>query len=1395
MTATYRHYFDIDPDFFPAVDATVIKKNPDLWKKFYPHDSFVKLLKDTINVLTRKQNLNIWVQGAYGTGKSYAVHTLKCLLDANEDETRGYFETFNLDSDLCNKFISAKSLGKVVTVHRYGSSSINGDTDLFLAIQESVEAELVQCGIDNQATVSMREAVIKYLSDEENKQSFSVYVKGSYASLFGGDDVDDILDHLQSYENDALQTLMGKVMKVAREKQIKAFSMDEEDMSNWLTEVIDANNLAALIFIWDEFQEYFDNNKHHLTGFQKLLQLSQTEPFCFITVTHINEGGLSENDPDRRRIFGRYISPRRTIELPDNMAFQLIGQAMRKKNDAEILKEWTSIVGDLEDRTYSSRKVVKDAVKIDDEDLANVLPLHPYAVSVLKHISTSFESNQRSMFDFIKNDRGEEIPGFQWFIDNVGPYDDNPLLTIDQLWGFFYDKGKENLAHNIRMVLDNYPRLEQTKPLDNTELRVLKAILLFQAISMEVGDSVELFHANEKNLNNAFEGSDLENGEAVRCANKLERDNIIYKKKMKDDQWVYAILTGEMDSNKIDEHKKQFEQKNTSSLILEGNLADCIQLPPSLQLRYIFEYASANDFEQKAAKVIQQAEDNEQRIYALMTFAKNEDEAVVISKKIEDVIQQRPSIKVLFIDTSMNTLGDKAFFDWVDHKATSTYFAGKDNDQSRQYASYANEVLKQWRGRIADGHFRVYTATAPTGENIANADALIEVLLDADRKIFYLGLEGYKVHDPMWTSTQMAVGVECGATQTVKGTYQNNKKLQTALDGAWEVSEYWKSNPSLPISRIKVAVDTLVQKSFEERGRVSIRDIYEMLKEVPYGFLPCNFSAFAMGFLLKEYVVDSACTWSNGTSSDLLTMDKFKDMVAEVIKLDNTPNSRYIDKYIVTMTVEEKSFIDSTALAFGIDKRLCPSVEDTRERIRARMKELGFPIWTLSYVLSDVDMSTDKDTIEKLIGLYGDIANNIQSASGKTDSDIALEIGTICIKNTNAANDLKKLFTKEMCTKGMTAYLGTYNEGELAKLAEEVKDDGTYVNAVRSKFDADAANWVWRQNTVNEKIDEVITEYRIMVETGKLFSVVIKSYAKALEQWTGKVGDMRLCYQAIKDEIGGMKPLLSKLYELQKGNRLQETEKVEFLRDVKEHGENFKALYANQMTMFTKVADFYLTDLNDSDKEIVFKKLSVGMFTYDKANYFAIIEQAIADYKKGMGSQKLRQLWQEKTGTESPYNWSAQYRMPIMAMVPEEEQANCRKVFNAFSNKNTDASAIQYALSYLNETSLWNALNSSSQRDDAFKRTIIGKRHAMLSDIEAVKDYLSKHITDAPYYWLNSSAVSKRLDEWAESTYNKGGYQTAFSRIDAMPADKVKQYLKELIKNNMWVGIEIINDK
>ena len=183
MAIVYRDYFDIDPEYFPAVNQAVINKNPDMWKKFFPHETFVKLLKNTVDVLNRKQKVSIWVEGAYGTGKSHAVLTLKKLLDADGEELKDYFERHKLDVDLLNKLQGIKSSGNILTVHRYGSSNIRDDNDLVIAIQESVEKALEEAQIENKGKESLREAVIRYLSDPENKQSFNIYLSGSYKNL------------------------------------------------------------------------------------------------------------------------------------------------------------------------------------------------------------------------------------------------------------------------------------------------------------------------------------------------------------------------------------------------------------------------------------------------------------------------------------------------------------------------------------------------------------------------------------------------------------------------------------------------------------------------------------------------------------------------------------------------------------------------------------------------------------------------------------------------------------------------------------------------------------------------------------------------------------------------------------------------------------------------------------------------------------------------------------------------------------------------------------------------------------------------------------------------------------------------------------------------------------
>lgn len=1394
MDNKYKDYFDIDPDYFPAVNPDVIKSNPELWKKFYPHETFIKLIKDIVSVLNRQQKQNIWVEGAYGTGKSHAVLTLKHLLDSTEQETKEYFETFNLDQDLLKKFLYVKSEGKIITVHRYASSSIKGDNDLFIAIQESIEQALRDAGIDNAAHGAMKDAVVKYLSDEYNKQYFNGLVTGPYASLFGGSDADKIIKDLQEYTEDALRELMRKIFKVANERQIRAFTLDDKGLCEWIRETIRQNKLNAIVFIWEEFTEYFQNNMTALTGFQTMLELSETEHFCFIPVTHKSEALFSAQDTMKNKILGRFVRPRCVIELPENMAFQLMGAAMQKNSDPVIYQEWTEeILPDLCDRTVNSRVIVGKQTKLNDEQMRGILPIHPYAASLLKHISTSFDSNQRSMFDFIKNDRGDDTHAFQWFIKNCGPLDDNPLLTIDMLWNFFYDMGKESLALSIRQILDNYPRLSRANLLED-EKRVLKAVLLFQAISFEVRDSVDLFLANEKNLNSAFEGSDLE-GKASHIAEKLVRDKILYKKIVgKND--VYSVLIGEMSEDQIEKHKKKYLTKTTSSLITDGALDEAIELPAALKLRYKLVYAGITDFEQTTKKCMNEAERDGKHLYGVVTFAKDSSERLALSQKITTKLNENPDTPVIFIDCSKTLLGEEQFAEWVEFKAKADYHSGKDKDQSTQNSNYANDVLKNWRKNIKDGEFVYYSKVRLNGETLATEDALMDELCAYNRKIFTNGLECYNVIANMWTLNAARQGAECGLKEEIAGTFRSsnpNTKLEVALNGAWKVQDYWTSSPSLNISAIKARLEDLMRTKLRRDGRISIRTIFETLSEAPYGFMPCNLSAFILGFLLKEYC-GGKYTWSDDTTSDELTVDKMKEMIHEILQQEKTPNPRYRDKYIVTMPQEVKAFIDITSKAFGISKSQCTSVEAARERVRAKMRELSFPIWTLDYIIEGESIDTDVEVVKRLVELYGFLANNVKEETDMSENDIAIEIGKISLKNASAISDLEKLFTAEKCQIGIKAFLDVYKDGELIKLANAVNDGNQYINVLRSKFAVDAANWVWRKGTAEAVIDSVILEYQIIEESNKCVGTS-KSYKDALRAWSGKANNMRLSFSAIKNDVDDLDVLLGYIYEICTTDQLQEQHKQAFLDSMKIFGAKFVDFYNNrQNDVFKKVCDFELTGLSDADKDKVYGAMPMGCFTKDKVGYSNLVAQMVEEQKKGLNSMKLRNIWREKTNTSSPYQWSEQFSMPIFAMLAEQEVTVCRKIFATINSNKADAKDISDAITYLENAKFFDFLNDASQRDKMFVKNIIRDNAVMLSNIAEVKDYLRSHVTDVPYYWFGSPSVQSTLNKMAEAKYNKDGYEIAFQKIDQMSAEDVKKYLKDLIKNNKNVGVEIIKN-
>lgn len=255
---------------------------------------------------------------------------------------------------------------------------------------------------------------------------------------------------------------MDSIFALAAEEGITALDLSADSLREWIVDIIDKNNIK-LVLIWDEFSDYFRQNSTSLGEFQKIVSICQEKPFYFVIVTHPLSSLAKKYDSGDKTNPWSVVQQRFDkveITLPDNIAFNLIHHAFSVKSAAKA--NWEQMTGDLNADVPNARNAVIKVANISDENvMRDILPIHPIAALVLKNIASAFQSNQRSMFDFIKTPKDMDTKAFQRFIQNTSPLSDRPFLTVDMLWDFFYEKGKDYLSSDIRLILDAFSQQTQ----------------------------------------------------------------------------------------------------------------------------------------------------------------------------------------------------------------------------------------------------------------------------------------------------------------------------------------------------------------------------------------------------------------------------------------------------------------------------------------------------------------------------------------------------------------------------------------------------------------------------------------------------------------------------------------------------------------------------------------------------------------------------------------------------------------------------------------------------------------------------------------------------------------------------------------------------------------------
>ena len=194
----------------------------------------------------------------------------------------------------------------------------------------------------------------------------------------------------------------------------------------------------------------------------------------------------------------------------------------------------------------------------------------------------------------------------------------------------------------------------------------------------------------------------------------------------------------------------------------------------------------------------------------------------------------------------------------------------------------------------------------------------------------------------------------------------------------------------------------------------------------------------------------------------------------------------------------------------------------------------------------------------------------------------------------------------------------------------------------------------------------------------------------------------------------------------------------------------------------------------------------------DKAAYTNTVDAKAKEYRSSLGNEQLKKLWNEKTKSTSPRDWSRKHLMPILCLIPDNEVQQAKAAFGTLNKNHPDGTAIEKAKEYLEKATFYRLLDDQAALDKIFTQTIIKNYAVMLTNVEEVKHFLDSRISTDPYDWFGLPEVDKKLQQMAEAKYNQGGSAKALEKIDNMDVADVKRYLKELIKDNMTVGMEII---
>lgn len=1385
----YKDYFKINQEYTSCMTRDAINHDARTWLSFYPHSTFVSLLKNLLESLDGGHK-SLWLVGPYGTGKSHAALVLQKLFMDDESRVKEWLEMRKslVSQEVANALMKQRA-EKTLVVFDSGATGIHTPEQFLVRIQNAIIDALKEkgCTIPSMGDLAAIEARI----EEEEALFFKKRdeLQGQLAHLTS--DIKSAAELKKRLANkDLVSGLLSDVMTVLHARSIY-LNLSAANLVKWVKDALAANGIPKLVFIWDEFSTYLERN-NELKTFEEIAEAAQEGQFFFMPVTHMNlTAYMAAGSDSAKKANDRFKFCQ--LDMPTNTALLLAADAIKVTNaawDDERDKLWHDIQG-----------VVQSYMVNHDQDcqanptaFKGILPIHPMAAFVLKFLSTVVGSNQRSMFNYLKGEVGTSE--FQTFIAEGGPdITGMQFLTVDYLWRYFIERSDLGLIRDVNDVKAEFAAKAQG--LTGVEQRVFKTVLLYSLLGRltnNIGNA--LIQPTVENIVRSFEGDGYINN-VKSILEDLQKKH------------CFSIINGRCetfhaagDNEDLQKKIAQYELQFNEQFLVPKAQPKLASKVNTFKDRLHFEVRAATP--DKALAVCQKQKDqfgeDGNKVLLQFILAKDQEQQLTVGQRAKELAKQMKDFRMLFVVVpelhfcSLKLTNWKEYVEQLAHKELAVDQAARTN-----YETQLKLMDGEWLNKLVNNSqkLQVIQPNPNGGEPYVEdrqwntLEDLLKKYLATSFEFFLDSFSGYNVSSMQEGGHGLQAWAKAGIDRATAQGAMKNVWLAFDRNGITADDAWFAANPSHPLVKLREFCKSRLNNALNgSTGTCSIRKMLIYLHRAPFGLLYVPYTAFVMGIAMRDWLNNprQQLQWTNGSMSEKLDIGSLSEMIDAAVR-DAGNDAIKNEKLICRMSKEEKTFIEKAPAMFGTPHLANATVEATLAEIGNRLETVSdrAPLWVLpDYIDQCNEPSADvlREIVENVCA-----AEKISSKGDQQERTARVKkVGELVAAHAGVEDVLRKYIDGAFDA----AFKNHIDKAcpKLPQLAAAVGDTtGQYCKTVKAHF-ATTASWLWNQQNVDGELGLVCDQYKVVAHMQKLLaSSVYMSYADAMERLR------KAMYEENKIAIAALAgdyPFLVNFEKLMENANVADGMK-EFAALFEAQLESLRALFfdpshAIQIGVVKKHFAAQIGSLGEAELKDLYAKLSPGA-KRTESDFKQTVLSEIEAYLKTSTATQLAALWQDRTGAATPDAWAAAHRMPVSVLFAEAQDAEA--VVRVVAEPSAyQAEVLKAAKARLEKA----ALVAEDGLAAAFAARFVPAKYAALGlDVAALCAELAAKLPGNPNGWtLQGAAFYKAVAAFARGQYAAAFRPKAIEKVKTLSDGEVRERLLRLVEENPDVGLKIL---